>query len=249
MTQTLQLNGKGERTQEAYARAVRMLLEFLGKAPDEITADELQAYFLHRRNVSRWSPATLRICYAGIRFFFEKVRHRDWPLLTVLRAQRERKLPAVLSVEEVRRALGCVTPSHNQAFLTTVYSCGLRLQAGLHLEVSGIDSARRMVHVHRGKGAKDRYVPLPSATLGLLRNYWVTHRHPRLLFPAVGRGHQAAPGATTPMAPSSVPGAFRQALRAAGIHTRQGSLHTLRHSYLSACGTHRQAPPTCWRRG
>jgi hypothetical protein len=95
MIQALQLNGKGERTQEAYARAVRMLLEFLGKAPEAITAEELQAYFLHRRNVSRWSPATLRICYAGIRFFFEKVLQRDWPLLQLLRAQRERKQSAI----------------------------------------------------------------------------------------------------------------------------------------------------------
>ncbi len=228
MMQTLQLNGKGERTQEAYARAVRMLIEFQHKAPDEITPEELHAYFLHRRNVSRWSPATLRICYAGIRFFLEKVLHRDWPILQVLRAQRERKLPAVLSVEEVRHALGCVTTFHNYAFLTTVYSCGLRLQEGLHLEVSDIDSARRMIHVHRGKGAKDRYVPLPASTLGLLRNYWVTHRHPRLLFPAVGRGHQAAPLAT-----SSVQGAWRQAVLAAGIHKRQVSLHTLRHSYAT----------------
>ncbi len=72
-----------------------MLIEFQHKAPDQITAEELQAYFLHRRNVSRWSPATLRICYAGIRFFFEKVLQRDWPLLTILRVQRERKVPAV----------------------------------------------------------------------------------------------------------------------------------------------------------
>jgi integrase/recombinase XerD len=233
MIQALQLNGKGERTQEAYARAVRMLVEFQHTAPDQITADELQAYFLHRRNVSRWSPATLRICYAGIRFFFEKVLQRDWPLLQLLRAQRERKLPAVLSVEEVRRTLGCVRTVHNAVFLTTVYSCGLRLQEGLHLEVADIDSARMMVHVHRGKGAKDRYVPLPSATLALLRTYWRTHRNPRLLFPAIGRGHQAAPGATTPMATSSVQGAFRQAVQAAGIHKRQVSLHTLRHCYAT----------------
>jgi integrase/recombinase XerD len=233
MIQALQLNGKGERTQEAYARAVRMLIEFQHQAPDEITAEALQAYFLHRRNVSQWSPATLRICYAGIRFFFEKVLQRDWPLLQLLRAQRERKLPAVLSVEEVRRVLGCVHTFHNSAFLTTVYSCGLRLQEGLHLEVADIDSARMMVHVHRGKGAKDRYVPLPGSTLALLRTYWRTHRNPTLLFPAIGRGHQAAPVATTPMAPSSVQGAFRQAVQAAGIHKRQVSLHTLRHCYAT----------------
>ncbi len=233
MIYALQLNGEGERTQEAYARAVRMLVEFQDKAPEEITAGELQAYFLHRRNVSRWSPATLRICYAGIRFFFEKVLQRDWPLLQLLRAQRERKLPAVLSVEEVRRVLGGVRTVHNYAFLTTVYSCGLRLQEGLHLEVSDIDSARMMVHVHRGKGAKDRYVPLPGSTLTLLRTYWRTHRHPTLLFPAVGRGHRAAPVATTPMATSSVQGAFRQAVQAASIQKRQVSVHTLRHCYAT----------------
>ena len=233
LIQALQLNGKGERTQEAYARAVRMLIEFQHQAPDEITADALQAYFLHRRNVSRWSPATLRICYAGIRFFFEKVLQRDWPLLQFLRAQRERKLPAVLSVAEVRRVLSCVRTVHNAVFLTTVYSCGLRLQEGLHLEVADIDSARMMVHVHRGKGAKDRYVPLPGSTLGLLRKYWRTHRNPRLLFPAIGRGHQTAPGATTPLATSSVQGAFRQAVRAADIHKRQVSLHTPRHCYAT----------------
>jgi site-specific recombinase XerD len=233
MIHALQLNGKGERTQEAYARAVRMLIEFQVTPPEEITADELQAYFLPRRNVSRWSPATLRICYAGIRFFFEKVLQRDRPLLQLLRAQRERKFPAVLSVEEVRRVLGCVRTAHNHAFLTTVYSCGLRLQEGLHLEVSDIDSPRMMIHVHRGKGSKDRYVPLPGATLGLLRKYWRTHRNPTLLFPAIGRGHQAAPAATTPMAPSSVPGAFRQAVQAAGIQKRQVSVHTLRNSYAT----------------
>jgi integrase len=107
------------------------------------------------------------------------------------------------------------------------------LQEGLHLEVSDIDSARMTVHVHRGKGAKDRYVPLPSATLVPLRQYWRTHRNPTLLFPATGRGHRAAPGATTPMATSSVQGAFRQAVLAAGIQKRPVSVHTLRHSYAT----------------
>ena len=232
MIQALQLNGKGERTQEAYARAVRMLLEFQHTTPDQITADELQAYFLHRRNVSRWSPATLRICYAGIRFFFEKVLQRDWPLLQLLRAQRERKLPAVLSVDEVRRALGCVRTVHNSAFLTTVYSCGLRLQEGLHLEVSDIDGARMMIHVHRGKGAKDRYVPLPKATLGLLRKYWRTHRNPVWLFPSPGPTHDQHATATRPMDERSVQKAFHDACVASGL-TNPAAVHTLRHAWAT----------------
>jgi site-specific recombinase XerD len=120
---------------------------------------------------------------------------RDWHTLDLVRAQSERRLPAVLSLEEVRAILGCVRTPHNRAFLSTVYACGLRLQEAQHLEISDIDSQRKMIHVHRGKGAKDRFVPLPESTLQCLRRHWVTHRHPRLLVPALGRA------ATRPLKP------------------------------------------------
>jgi integrase/recombinase XerD len=77
----LPLNGLGERTQEAYTRAVRMRVEFYGKTPDRITETELQAYFLHRKNVDQWAASTRRIGYAAIRFFFVPVLHRDWHTL------------------------------------------------------------------------------------------------------------------------------------------------------------------------
>jgi integrase/recombinase XerD len=229
----LQLNGLGERTQEAYVRALRMLCEFYHKTPDQIAESELQKYFLHRKNRDRWSPNTMRICYCGIRFFFLHVLKRDWHTLDLVRAQSERSLPAVLSLEEVRTILGCVRTPHNRAFLSTVYACGLRLQEAQHLEISDIDSQRKMIHVHRGKGAKDRFVPLPESTLQCLRRHWVTHRHPRLLFPALGRGRNQAAQANTPMPKASVQGAFRQAKGEAGIQKRDVSVHTLRHSYAT----------------
>jgi site-specific recombinase XerD len=229
----LQLNGLGERTQEAYVRAVRMLVEFYGKTPDQITESELQQYFLHRKNRDGWSPNTMRICYCGIRHFFVHVLRRNWHTLELIRAQSERRLPAVLSREEVRALLGCVHTPHNHAFLATVYSCGLRLQEAQYLEVADIDSRRLMIHVHRGKGAKDRFVPLPEATLQRLRRHWTTHRHPRLLFPALGRGRNGAATADTPMPKSSVQGAFRQAKHEAGIQKRGVSVHTLRHAYAT----------------
>jgi site-specific recombinase XerD len=229
----LALNGKGERTQEAYTRALRMLADFYGKRPDEISEQELEAYFLHRRNVDRWSANTMRICYCGIRFFFVQVLQRNWHLFNILRAKSESRLPAVLSREEVRALLTCVRTPHNHAFLATVYACGLRLDEALHLEVSDIDSDRMMIHVHRGKGAKDRFVPLPHATLKLLRGHWRGHRNPRLLFPACGRDGRSAAAATTPMAKSSVQGAFRAAKHQAGIAKRGVSVHTLRHAYAT----------------
>ena len=90
-----------------------------------------------------------------------------------------------------------------------------------------------MIHVHRGKGAKDRYIPLPQSTRHLLRSYWRTHRHPQLLFPALGRSGTGAKNALNPMAKSSVQGALRRAKWDAGVGKKGVSIHTLRHSYAT----------------
>lgn len=229
----LQLAGKGERTQQAYTRAVRKLVEFFDKSPDLVTETELQDYFLHRRNEDGWSPNTMRIAHAGIRFFFTHVLERDWHTFDYLSAQKEFRLPTVLSRQEVRRVLACVYTFHNRAYLSTVYACGLRLQEALHLETSDIDSDRMMLHVHRGKGARDRFVPLPVKLLPMLRAYWKTHRHQRLIFPAMGRNCKSGPNAKRPMAVSSVQGAMKNAVREAGIHKKNVRIHTLRHSYAT----------------
>lgn len=233
ITEALQLNGKSETTQRAYARAVRMLIEFAGKEPDLITEEELKDYFLHRKNVDKWSHNTMRICYGGLRFFYEHVIKRDWHILDILRAQPEHRLPAILSREEVSDLLNRVRPFHNYVFLATVYSCGLRLSEALSLQVSDIDGARMTIHVHRGKGAKDRYVPLPDTTLKLLRKYWATHRNENLIFPKRGRKFMGGTTAHVPMPPSSIDTALRKAVRLSGIRKKGISIHTLRHCYAT----------------
>jgi integrase/recombinase XerD len=122
---------------------------------------------------------------------------------------------------------------HNQVYFTTVYSLGLRLHEALYLQVSDIDGQRLQVHVHRGKGAKERYVPLPAETLALLRTYWETHRNPPWLFPATGRDQRQSPTAISPMSRSSVQGAFRLAKQRAGLTKTGVAIHTLRHSYAT----------------
>jgi integrase/recombinase XerD len=233
MIAALQLSGKGERTQEAYVREVRLLSQFFGKSPNLISEPELQHYFLHRKNVDHLAPASMRICYSGIRFFYQHVLKRDWHTLSLIRAQTEHRLPAVLSLEEVRRLLRSATPPHNQVYFTTVYSLGLRLHEALYLQVADIDSQRMVVHVHRGKGAKDRYVPLPTDTLALLRTYWRTHRNKTWLFPATGRDQKQSPTATFPMSRNSVQGAFRTARQRARITKTGLAIHSLRHSYAT----------------
>ena len=126
-----------------------------------------------------------------------------------------------------------VRTPHNRAYFWTVYSLGLRLEEGLHLQVGDIDRRRMMVHVHRGKGAKDRYVPLPSRTLTVLRQYWVTHRHPVWLFPATGRDGQQAATADRPMTAVERPEGHAPGGPGAGVPARRSRSTTLRHSYAT----------------
>ena len=246
MIATLHLSGKGERTQEAYVREVRLLAQFYHKSPERISEQELQRYFLHRKNVDGLAPASMRICYSGIRFFDQHVLQRDWHTLALMRAQTTHRLPAVLSVEEVRRLLASAPPWHNQVSFTPVYRLGLRLQAALFLQVADLDGARLQGHVPRGKGATDRYGPLPPDPRALLRPSWQTHRHPTWLLPAPGRDHHQSPTAASPRRRPRVPGACRPANHRAGISTMGGAIHPLRHAYAThrlAAGVHPRLIP------
>src|SRR5438105_3228654 len=143
-----------------------------------------------------------------MKFFSEHTLKQPWTTLAFVRPPREQKLPVVLSPAEVRTILGHLPLLRSRVCLTTIYSCGLRLQEGTHLQVPDIDSARRLVHVRCGQGAKDRDVPLPPRTLAFLRQSWRTHRHPRWLLPAPGRSGLGMAPATTPMPRNSVQDAF-----------------------------------------
>ena len=232
MLQDLQLAGLSERTQEAYLRAVRKLAAHFRRPPDQLTEAQVREYYLFLKNEREFSPSALKIAHSGIKFFYTHTVERDWATLLKLRVPRRKSLPDVLTVEEVRRIIDAVRTPHNKTYLWTVYSLGLRLQEGLALEVGDIDSARMLVHVHRGKGARDRYVPLPASTLAMLRQYWATHRNPRLLFPATGRNRRRAPTATEPMGKASVQGAMRRVVLQLGFR-KSIHVHTLRHSYAT----------------
>ena len=232
MIECLQLRGLSERTQESYVRAVRQLAEHYHKSPDLITEEELRQYFLFLKNVKQYARTTTTIAICGIKFFFERTLEKDWTTFNLVRPAPEKKLPVILSLAEVRQILSRIRLPRYQVCLTTIYSCGLRLQEGTNLRVADIDSARLMIHVRHGKGAKDRYVPLPERTLQLLRQYWQQHHNPVLLFPAEGRNHIDLARSTEPMSKSSVQDAFHAALQESG-NNKRASVHTLRHSWAT----------------
>jgi integrase/recombinase XerD len=226
MNDDMQLHGFAERTQDSYLRAVRHLAAYFNKPPDQISEEDLRQYFLYLKNVKKASRSTITLALCGIKFFYECTLQRQWATLALVRPPREKKLPVVLSVEEVRQILGRVRRWRYRVCLSTIYACGLRLQEGLHLQISHIDGARQLVHVCHGKGGKDRYVPLPQPVLEMLRQYWGTHRNPIWLFPST---HQTVHG---PMDASGLQRAFRAALLDSGIQ-KPATVHTLRHSYAT----------------
>ena len=130
----------------------------------------------------------MRSATASLRFFFQFVCERPWKLWDLVRSPSAKTLPAVLTREQVARLIGAVREDRFKVVLTLIYGCGLRLGEALALEVRDIPKGQRRIHIRGGKGLKDRFVPLPEGLRRMLQQWWLQHRHPRLLFPGVGRG-------------------------------------------------------------
>jgi site-specific recombinase XerD len=233
MFEDMQLRGLSERTQEAYILAVRQLAEYYGRSPDQITEEELRQYFLYLVNEKKVSRSTNTIALSAIKFLYIYTLQREWTTLEFVRPRPEKKLPVVLSREEVHRILSCLHLQHHRVCLSTIYSCGLRLLEGVSLQVRDIDSSRMLLHIRNSKWGKDRYVPLPQRTLEMLRQLWATHRHPVWLFPASLRTRGPKSSAKETITPRSVQLAFKAALTESSV-SKPATVHTLRHSF----GTH-----------
>lgn len=230
MLEDLQLKGYSPSTRDCYVRGVERLAKYYKKSPALITEEELRQYFLYMKLEKRYSRSTATITLCGIKFLYEKTLRKNWPVLDLVRPPKERKLPAVLSQEEVKRVLQAVQVPLYRICLTTIYSCGLRISEGVGLQVEQIDSSRLVLRI-RGKGNKDRYVPLAPRTLEMLRNFWKVHRSPRWLFPASLQPFARA-GEDRPVALGSIQVAFGRAVECSGI-SKAASVHTLRHSYAT----------------
>lgn len=228
----MQLCDYSERTQKSYLRSVRQLINFWHRPAEEISEQQVREYFLYCKNDQGWSASTMRIAYSGIKFFYTVTLPMEWETLRLLKVKRLTTPPTVLSIDEARLIINSARTPQARAFLTTVYSCGLRLQEALNLEVGDIDSERMFIRI-RGKGSKQRDVPLPKSTYHVLKEYWKTHRNARLIFPALGRKQTGGRTATEPMARSSVQQMMRRILKELPKIKKHATLHTLRHSYAT----------------
>lgn len=233
MIEEMQLRGYAPSTIEGYVHSVAQLARHYHRSPDKLEEEEVRRYLLYQTLEKKIARGSFSVVLGGLRFFYLKTLGRDWKSLYVAKPRSEKKLPVVLSRAEVWRILDAVRIDGYRVCLTTIYACGLRLMEGASLQISDVDSARGVLHV-RGKRRKDREVPLPTATLQILRDHWRTHRSPRWLFPAATR--HGTPYSVAhdcgPFTSDSLQSAFRHAVKRCGLNKR-AHVHTLRHSYAT----------------
>lgn len=231
----LKLQGMSTKTIDAYSRAVRRISSWFDRAPDRLEPEQLAEYFSALVESHSWSTVKLDRC--GLQFFYKHVLKRDWSWVKMIRPPRIQSLPDILSVGEVERLIGAARTLRYRVFVLTTYSMGLRLSESLSLRVGDIDRARGQVHIRRGKGHKDRLVPLPDLTYRALRALWSRHRHPYWLFP------NARGSMTT--------------VRQADRHMDRGGVQTAMKKMLADCGIKKKPPftpcaillpPTCSNR-
>jgi site-specific recombinase XerD len=222
MIEDMRLHALKEATQRAYVDAVANLARYFKRSPDQVTEEELRRFFVSLTR--RRAKSTVRVHLFAIRFLYRYTLRRPSATLDLIRVKRDKKLPAVLSHDEVRQLLAHIRRPEARTVALLMYSCGLRVSQAIHLKIADVDSRRMVLCVRHGKGGQEQYVPLPQRTLELLRAYW-RERHP---------AHWLLPdhSGTRPIRREAVLKAIVPAAQEARL-TKHVSCHTLRHSYAT----------------
>jgi integrase/recombinase XerD len=192
--QRLKLAGFRPKTIEAYSQGVRRAGKYFGYQINALTEAQLTQYFSDLLDTHSWS--TLKHDLYGLKFYYAKVLHQDWPAPHLIKAPHSQRLPDIVTVAQMQQIIMSTKVLSYRVFFYVLYSLGLRLGEGLRLQVGDIDGDRMRVQIRDAKGNRDRFVPLPVATLAVLRQFWAVHRHPRFLFPNRAGGAKKAHLAT-----------------------------------------------------
>ncbi len=229
MLDDMRMRKFGEKTQLDYVRAVRNFTKYLGRSPDTASVEDLRNYQLHLVDHGI-SPASLNAAITGLKFFFNVTLDRSELMAKMQPVHLPRKLPVILSREEVKRLIAASGNLKHQTALALAYGTGLRVNEVVALKVADIDSQRMVVRVEQGKGAKDRYAMLSPVLLERLRVWWRVAR-------AQGKmldGGWLFPGLdpVRPLSARQLNRAIHAAAAEAGIEKRV-SMHSLRHAFAT----------------
>jgi len=228
MLEELQRRHYSHRTAKTYTRIVRDFAQHFDSSPNQLGPEQIRQYQAHLFQVKKLAPATVSQYASALRFFFVKTLRRHFLAEYIPFPKQPRRLPTVLSPEEVARLIDSASNLYHRTLLMTLYATGMRRAELCRLTVNDIDSPRMMIRIQQGKGRRDREVPLSLKLLDTLRVYWRWMKPQTFLFPGTVKGCRA----DVPVTPNVVWLACREAAQAAGI-TKHLSPHTLRHSYAS----------------
>jgi integrase/recombinase XerD len=224
MIDDMGLRNLAPKTIEVYTQRVAAFAKHFKRSPDALGPDQVRAYLLHlvqERHVS-WSYYNQTV--AALRFLYEVTLQRQGVMVRIRCPKIPKKLPVVLSQDEVTRVLAAVGSIKHRALLMTAYAAGLRVSEVASLRLDDIDSKRMVIRVRQGKGRKDRYVMLSPRLLDILRLYWKAERPSQWLFPGDIPGR--------PLADASIRRVCTRAAKAAGLD-KHVTAHTLRHSFAT----------------
>lgn len=236
--ETMRLRSLAQATQDEYLRFVRKLAARHGGDPAALDEAAVRAHLLRLKDEHHYSPSSMRTAVAAMRAYFGRHLGRDWQLFDLVRSPSAQKLPAVLTRAEVARLFATVREARFRTLFRLIYACGLRIGEAVTLEVRDLREPGR-VHLRETKGNKERQVPLPETMREELRAFWRTHRHPRWIFPGVGRGWREQPAQVERLAHAAEPlgvGSVQHCLRLARAEAQLPAstvVHTLRHSYAT----------------
>ena len=224
MIEDMKLRNYAPLTIKAYVLRVAAFAKHFGKSPERLRAADVRAYLLHLVQEKHVSWSYYDQALAALRFLYRTTLGKKWVLDDLVSPRKQRKLPVVLSPDEVAQFFEAIDSLKYRAILMTAYAAGLRVSEVVSLRVDDIDSRQMLIRIRQAKGQKDRYVMLSPRLLAILREYWRAARPTQFLFPG------NAPD--RPITPRTVQRACRDAQEAAGLGKRV-RVHTLRHSFAT----------------
>lgn len=224
MKMDMELKGYSPRTIKNYTRIVSNFAKYYNKSPELLKEKEIREYLHYCIMERKLSEGTVNYINAGLKFFYTKTLNRYWNMDKITRIKEPRRLPSVLSPEEVKSIFDVTENLKHKAILMTIYSAGLRVSEVCNLKITDIDSKNMQILIREGKGKKDRYSLLSKANLEILREYWKRYHPTEYLFSGRYR--------TDAITPRSVQRVMEKSVINAKV-TKNATVHTLRHSFAT----------------